>query len=67
MLKMGSTNVKPSEMAAHVDPDVLRLQNQLAEKLGARVTIAHSVKGKGKLVIQYNSLDELEGVLAHIK
>lgn len=56
-----------ADIVAPVDPDVLRLQTELAEKLGARVTIAHTAKGKGKLVIQYNSLDELEGVLAHIQ
>lgn len=50
-----------------VDPDIRRLQNELADKLGASVTIAHGTKGKGKLIIEYNSLDELEGVLAHIK
>ena len=48
------------------DPDVKHLQNDLSEKLGARVQITHSNKGKGKLVIQYNSLDELDGILAHI-
>ncbi len=66
LLKEGFDVNKALEHPARVDPDVLRLQNELAEKLGARVTIMHSLKGKGKLVIQYNSLDELEGVLAHI-
>ena len=37
-----------------VDPDVLKLQNELADKLGARVTIQHSAKGDGKLIIKYN-------------
>jgi len=35
--------------------------------LGARVKIQQSTKGKGKLVISYNNLDELEGILDHIK
>lgn len=47
--------------------DIKKLQNDLAEKLGAEVMVDHSVKGKGKLVIKYNSLDELDGILAHIK
>ncbi len=50
-----------------VDPDVRRLQDDLAEKLGAKVEIQHGPKGKGKLVIQYNNLDELDGILAHIR
>lgn len=49
------------------DPDVKNLEESLSEKIGAKVAIAHSVRGKGKLVIQYNSLDELDGILAHIK
>ena len=50
-----------------IDPDVLRLQNELSENLGAAVNIAHNAKGKGKMVINFSSLDELEGILAHIK
>jgi len=49
------------------DPDVRRLQNDLAERLGARVQIRQGSRGRGKLVIAYNSLDELDGILAHIK
>lgn len=47
--------------------DIVRLQEDLADKLGAVVAIDHSVKGKGKLVIKYNSLDELDGILAHLQ
>lgn len=49
------------------DPDVERLQNELSENLGAPVQIAHNAKGKGKLVINFASLDELDGILLHIK
>ena len=49
------------------DPDVQRLERDLAEKLGARVAIRQSGSGKGRLVIVYNSLDELDGILAHIQ
>ncbi len=49
------------------DPDVRRLQEDLSARLGAQVNFQHSAKGKGRLMIQYNSLDELEGILAHIK
>ena len=38
----------------------------LTEKLGAQVQLKQSAGGKGKLTIIYNSLDELEGIMAHI-
>jgi ParB family chromosome partitioning protein len=49
------------------DPDIARLEQDLADKLGAKVSLQHALTGKGKLVIAYNSLDELDGILAHIK
>lgn len=49
------------------DPDIARLQKILGDRLGATVDIKHGAKGKGKLVISYSSLDELDGILAHIK
>jgi len=49
------------------DPDIQRLEQRLAERLGSPVQIRHGQKGKGQLVIRYNSLDELQGVLAHIR
>jgi ParB family chromosome partitioning protein len=49
------------------DPNVERLEQELAEKLGARVLIQSGRGGKGKLVVSYNSLDELDGILAHIQ
>lgn len=50
-----------------IDPNTKELQKQLADKLAATVNILHTKKGKGKIVIKYNSLDELEGILQHIK
>ena len=47
--------------------DINNLQQQLSDKLGANVAIQHSTKGSGKLVISYNSVDELDGILNHIK
>ncbi len=49
------------------DPDIMRLQDELAERLGAKVQFRHGSKGKGKMVIYYNNLDELDGILAHVK
>jgi ParB family chromosome partitioning protein len=50
-----------------LDPNVQRLQDELSEKLGAPVQIQHSGKGAGKVVVTYHSLDELDGILAHIR
>jgi ParB family chromosome partitioning protein len=63
-------NPKTSEASGSppaVDPDIHRLETEIAEKLGAKVAFQHSASGKGKLVVSYNSLDELEGILAHIQ
>jgi len=56
----------PTHPAAPPDPDIRRLELELADKLGAKVAFQHTASGKGKLVVAYNSLDELEGILAHI-
>jgi ParB family chromosome partitioning protein len=58
--------VKPKEKA-RPNPDIQRLERTLGERLGANVAIQHSAKGKGKLVINYSNLDELDGILAHIQ
>ncbi len=49
------------------DPDIRRLEVDLSERLGAKVQVASGSGGSGKLVIAYHSLDELEGIIAHIK
>ena len=53
--------------AGGIDPDIRLLTRQLSEKLGAKVRLQHSAKGKGRLVVEYNSLDELDGIIAHIR
>jgi ParB family chromosome partitioning protein len=53
--------------AKPLDPNVQRLQDELSEKLGAPVQIQHTGSGKGKVVVSYHSLDELDGILAHIR
>jgi ParB family chromosome partitioning protein len=57
----------PQKKTTRVDPDIQRLQDELAETLCATVKIQHGAKGKGKLVINYNSSDELEGIIGHLK
>ncbi|GAA6205552.1 MULTISPECIES: ParB/RepB/Spo0J family partition protein [Thalassotalea] len=46
------------------DPNTKSLEQNLSEKLGSQVTISHNTKGKGKLVISYTNLDELDGIVA---
>ena len=52
---------------ARKDANIQRLETDLSDKLGARVAIRQGRGGKGKLEISYNSLDELDGVLAHLR
>lgn len=49
------------------DPDIRRLETELTDKLGAAVSIQHGGNGKGKLVVKYTSLDELDGILSHLR
>jgi ParB family chromosome partitioning protein len=57
---------KPEKEAKKKDPDVVQLEQKLAQNLGAKVEINYNQKGKGKLVISYTSLDELDGILDKI-
>jgi ParB family chromosome partitioning protein len=66
MLNKASGGAAPKD-ARSLDPNVQRLQDELSEKLGAPVKIEHSGAGKGKVVVTYHSLDELDGILAHIR
>jgi len=65
MLSGGTS--KAVKKPATVDADIRRLEIEVSEKLGAKVRVDHSKKGAGKLIISYNSLDELDGILKHIK
>lgn len=57
---------KASVINDQLSPDIKRLEEKLSDQLGAAVAIQHNAKGKGKLVLKYNSLDELDGILEHI-
>ena len=48
------------------DANITKLENDLSERLAAKVSITHQSSGKGKLQISYNSLDELEGILKRL-
>ncbi len=65
MLNGATKKTAPS--AASGNADIRRLEIEVSEKLGAKVRVEHTQKGSGKLVIRYNSLDELDGILRHIR
>ncbi len=59
---------KPTQvLSTKPDVNIRALQDSLAETLGAKVSINHTKRGKGKLVIEYNSLDELDGILGRFQ
>ena len=58
---------KAAKSASSANADIRRLEVEVSEKLGAKVHLNHTQKGSGKLVISYNNLDELDGILKHIK
>jgi ParB family chromosome partitioning protein len=62
-LQSGTAGVDKDKL----DPDIKQLQQKLSDTLGAKVSIANKSNGSGKLIIKYNSLDELDGILEHIK
>jgi|SRR5690554_924082 len=63
--KIQEPGKKTAQSAA--DPDIVRLEQRLAEKLGTEVQIKDRGKGKGQLVIKYSSLEQLQGVLGFLR
>lgn len=49
------------------DADIAALERELGEQLNARVTVKHGRGGKGQLIVQYHSVDELEGILERVR
>jgi len=66
LVKRQQGESKPVVKAAAGDPNVRKLEEELSGKLAAKVKIQHGTKGNGKVVIQYNSLDELDGILVQM-
>ena len=61
------TRVAPARRASAVDPDIRRLERELSERVGAPVTIQQGTAGAGRLVIGYSTLEELDGILGHLR
>lgn len=57
-------HIKPDK---RVDADLKQLEDGLGEHVGVPVLVQHTAKGKGKLIFKYSNLDELDGILAHLK
>ena len=65
--RLQSDAAKPAALPKRVDPDIRRLEEALAGHFGAKVNLEQGRGGKGKLVISYNSLDELDGILERMR
>ncbi|OGT18687.1 MAG: chromosome partitioning protein ParB [Gammaproteobacteria bacterium RBG_16_57_12] len=65
--RLGQAPDKNEAALTKADPNIQRLEQDLAERLGAKVIFQHGAKGNGRLVIHYTNLDELDGILAHIQ
>jgi ParB family chromosome partitioning protein len=65
--KLQSGDANTPAPVAQSSPDIKRLENDISEKIGVPVTIQHSAKGAGKLIFKYSSVDELDGILDHLK
>jgi len=67
LVKQLLSGTKTAKTTTKVDPDIRRLQDELSGKLGSEVRIHCNKQGKGSLQIHYSSLDELDGIIKHIK
>jgi len=67
LVKRLQSETTHEQAPASRDPNVRKLESDLSDKLGAKVQVQHAASGKGKVVINYNSLDELDGILGHIQ
>ncbi len=65
--KKAQTDDNVEKLIEEENKDIAKLQEQLGEKIGVPVQIMHSKKGSGKMVLKYNNLDELDGILAHLQ
>ena len=60
-------NNTASDKKNEPNADLKSLEEELSQKIGSAVNLQHGAKGKGKLVIKYTNLDELDGILSHLR
>lgn len=61
--KLQSQTTNFDQPSRKLDPDIQRLQQKISERLGTTVNVKHTSKGKGTVVIHYNNLHQLDGIL----
>ncbi|MEE9342704.1 MAG: ParB/RepB/Spo0J family partition protein [Gammaproteobacteria bacterium] len=64
---LSGSNTAKSMTSSKKDPNLVRLEKDLSDKLGAATQIQYNKSGRGKLTVSYNTLDELDGILEHIR
>ncbi|MDH5620948.1 MAG: ParB/RepB/Spo0J family partition protein [Gammaproteobacteria bacterium] len=64
---LGGATSKPAKKTHAQNADIRRLEIEISEKLGAKVSVDHTARGSGQIVIKYNTLDELDGILKHLR
>ena len=66
--KLHETQQEQHQQTKHEpDADIRQLEEELSQKLGTQINVQHGAKGKGRLIIKYSSLDELDGIIAHLR
>ena len=65
LVRRKSSNKPKNNPSTNKTSDTRQLEQKLGDRIGQPVNIQHSAKGRGKLIINYNSLDELDGILSH--
>lgn len=67
LVRSAQEEQKAKKDPTRVSADIEKLQEGLSEHIGVPVLVQHGAKGAGKLVLKYSSLDELDGILNHLK
>ena len=67
LVQMATQPPSAAKPAFKLDADSRRLQEELSESLGASVHLKPRASGKGSVVIDYSSLDELSGIVKRLK
>ncbi len=65
--KVPSDSAKRAAKPAMTDANILALERELSDSLGSKVTVKQAAKGRGKLMIEYGSLDALDGILERLR
>jgi ParB family transcriptional regulator, chromosome partitioning protein len=58
---------RPARAPVSENADIRRLERELSEIVGAAIAIDHKPGGKGRMVINYSSLDQLDGILRYFR